>query len=244
MIITARTSRLRMSVAIASIAFIAACGRNDRYDLDTSTAAGDVAAPRIDSAAPTSAMSDSLALPTTDAGAVAVVSAIDDSEIEASRLATDRAQSTDVKQFARDMITAHTKHKREVTQLAKSANLSADTGMTRSDTTANIPPKSETARIDSTLPTMSTGILATLQSAHQRTMEQLRSATGAEFDRQYVRAQVAAHTQALDILRRMESSAQNAQLKQNVSQTISVVQGHLDRANQLERTLGGGTTGF
>jgi putative membrane protein len=214
MILTARSTRLRLPVAIASIALLAACaGNRDADDVDTSVVGGDVAAPRIDSAAPSTTAADSLSVPADDAGMMAVEKTIDDAEVDAARLAIEKAQNADVKKYAQDMIDAHSKDKREVEQLEKSANV-----------TATMMP--------------SGGILATLHASHEKTMNELRTVTGAEFDRQYVKAQVTAHTQALDVLRRMESAAQNAQVKAHLAKVIPVVQGHLDRATQLERTIG------
>jgi putative membrane protein len=69
--------------------------------------------------------------------------------------------------------------------------------------------------------------------------DSLMKLSGADFDRAYVASQIAAHREALDVLNRLASAAQNPQLRNTIQQAIPKVQSHLDRAQALQRQLGG-----
>jgi len=69
------------------------------------------------------------AKPITDAEFVIKAASGDMFEIESSKLAKDMAKSDDVKKFAEQMITDHTKSSKELTEVAKKANLGLPTKM-------------------------------------------------------------------------------------------------------------------
>lgn len=58
---------------------------------------------------------------------------------------------------------------------------------------------------------------------------------GAAFDHKYVRDMVAGHTKAIAIYKKEATDAQNPAVKSYAEETLSVLQGHLDGAKDLEK---------
>jgi predicted outer membrane protein len=74
---------------------------------------------------------------------------------------------------------------------------------------------------------------ASLDQQHQALLRQLEGAQGTAFDQLYIRQQVQAHMQAVDLFRNYAMSGDNAQLKQWASATLPTLQEHLRLAQQL-----------
>lgn len=73
---------------------------------------------------------------------------------------------------------------------------------------------------------------AQMTAKHQSDLEALRSA-GANFDSVYKQQQVAAHTQALSMLRNYADNGDAQPLKDFASKTATAVEGHLNEAREL-----------
>jgi putative membrane protein len=131
-------------------------------------------------------------------------------EMEASRLAEQRSQNAQVKQFAQHMIRDHQKTTTELKGMVPQLQ-----GVTASQ-----------------LPT-------SLDQQHQTLVQQLQGAQGAEFDRTFARQQVQAHQTAVDLFRSYAQSGDNAQLKQWASRTLPSLEEHLREAQQLQRATQG-----
>ena len=67
----------------------------------------------------------------------------------------------------------------------------------------------------------------------QGMLDKLKAASGADFDRQFVEIQKAAHENALNLLQNYASSGDNPALKDFAAKASKVVQGHLDHANGM-----------
>jgi putative membrane protein len=127
-------------------------------------------------------------------------------EMEASRLAEQRSQNTEVKRFAQHMLRDH--------------------GKTTGELKGMLPQ----------LQGVSAQQMATsLDRQHQALLEQLQGAQGAEFDRAFVRQQVQSHQAAVDLFRAYAQSGDDARLKQWASQTLPSLEEHLREAQQLQR---------
>jgi putative membrane protein len=74
---------------------------------------------------------------------------------------------------------------------------------------------------------------------HQQLLDALRSA-GDGFDALYAQQQVAAHQEALTLLRGQAATGTAAPLKAFAAEVFPVVQGHLDHASELRSSAGGG----
>jgi putative membrane protein len=133
-------------------------------------------------------------------------------EIESSRLAGQRSQNAQVKEFAQHMMRDHQKTTTELQQMIRQASAAPLSGLQM--------PQS-------------------LDQRHQAMVQQLQGAQGAQFDRLYVQQQVQAHQMAVDMFRNYGQSGDNAALKQWASQTLPTLQQHLQQAQQLQRSTQG-----
>jgi putative membrane protein len=145
----------------------------------------------------------------TDAQILAMLAAANQGEIDAGKMASTKATNASVKSFARDMVTAHTKMLNDGNALAKKLNVTPDT-----------------AAADS-INAMNQSTAATLTAA----------AKGAAFDSAYVNAQVAGHEYVLDMVKRAEEQAQNADLKSALTAAEPQVQQHLDRIKDIQSKM-------
>jgi putative membrane protein len=127
-------------------------------------------------------------------------------EMEASRLAEQRSQNAQVKQFAQHMLRDHQKTTNELKgMLPQLQGVSAQQ--------------------------MPTG----LDQQHQALVQQLQGARGAEFDRVFAQQQLQSHQTAVELFRAYAQSGDNAQLKQWAAQTLPSLEEHLRQAQQLQR---------
>ncbi|MBA3510333.1 DUF4142 domain-containing protein [Sphingomonas sp.] len=72
-----------------------------------------------------------------------------------------------------------------------------------------------------------------LDAEKQGMLEQLRAASGAEFDRLYLEQQKTAHQKALALLQGYSSGGDNEALKVFATKTAAAIKGHLDHANSI-----------
>lgn len=194
---------------------ITACGGNKSDRMMSDTTGGVPAAARMDSMA--MGATDSMGASTSTAavgGAMSqaeILTAIgtaNGSEIAAAKIALKKATNADVKKFAQQMIDDHQKMQGDVDKAVTAQNITAATP------------------VDTMAPAM-TAMRDALDSA----------ARGASFDSAYVDMQVRDHQAALDKLNQAASAEQNAELRNVIQQAIPLVQKHLDRARELQKTL-------
>jgi len=135
-------------------------------------------------------------------------------EVELGRLASQKAQSAEVKKFAEMMVEDHTKAGDELKSLAAQHNLQAP---------------------------------AELDEKHRDLRERLSKLEGREFDREYIKAMVDGHEDMVDKLEpRTNERAGENQFENKVNQwagkTLPTARQHLEKAKQLNETLGRRTT--
>ena len=146
----------------------------------------------------------------TAAAFVRVAATSDLYEMEASRLAEQRAQNEQLKRFAERMLRDHGKTTGELKgMLGQLQGVSAQQMPTR------------------------------LDQQHETLMQQLQGAQGAEFDRLYAQQQVQSHQAAVDLFRAYAQSGDDEQLKRWASQTLPSLEEHLREAQQLQRATQG-----
>lgn len=78
-------------------------------------------------------------------------------------------------------------------------------------------------------------VTAALDPEKQAMIDQLRSASGADFDRRFIDQQTNAHQQALALLRNYVGSGDSQPLKDFASKATSVVEGHLEHLNSIRQ---------
>ena len=249
---------LGAALAVGAWIVLGACGGGRDDAAVDSGAAATATAPTTDSAAGSvAAGNDMMTVTGGDTGVVALVTTVDQSEVEAGRLARTKARNAQVKAFARTLVDEHSQAMRKAGELARTANIPLPTASTGATGTTGA--AGATATTGDTSRAATTGTpgaggttgtaavggpaLANLQSMHSQAMTQLRSATGADFDRAFMDSQVQGHQTVLDLLNRAQGQVQNAALRQHLTEMIPKVQQHLDRARQLQGTIAGTGTG-
>ena len=201
------TRMAALALALGAVTVLAGCKKNENA-ADTTMAAADTSmrAGTGSSTSMNAAPAAPAPAPLTDAGIFAMLSAANQGEIAAGKMAETKATNASVKSFARDMVTAHTRMLNEGNALAKRLKITPDTAAADSITAMN----------------QSTA--ATLESA----------AKGAAFDSAYVNAQVAGHEYVLTMIKNAEGAAQNADLKTMLTKAEPQVQTHLDRIKNIQ----------
>ncbi len=199
------------AVALGALAMLGACKKSDTNATDTTTMASADTSMKAGTGSSTSmnaAKPESTAM--TDAGIFAMLAAANRGEIDAGKMAETKATNASVKAFARDMVTDHTKLLDQGNALAKKLNITPDS--TAADS----------------INAMNQSTASTLSAA----------AKGPAFDSAYVNAQVTGHQYVLDLVKRAEGAAQNAQLKAALTNEVQPkIQQHLDRIQSIQSKM-------
>jgi putative membrane protein len=157
-------------------------------------------------------------------------------EVASSRLAQQKSQNAEVKQFAEHMVRDHTKTTQELQTLMQQipgAGTAAGTPLPNGRESQG---NAESGRITNA---QGGPQHEGLDQQHAALLQQLQQASGAEFDRLYVRQQVMAHQQAVDMFRNYSQSGDTPQLKQWAAKTLPDLQQHLQMAQSLQQTTQG-----
>ncbi len=172
--------------------------------------AGDEAAPADTAAAAPGAQPAPAASPLSDAQIAHIATTANTADIENGNLAKDKAQNAEVKSFANLMISDHTAANQQAQQLAQQA------GLTPADN-----PTSQQMMAD-----------------HQAVKQRLQALSGAQFDSAYIAHEVQFHQQVLDALdQTLIPNAQNAELRNLLTQVRATVEAHHHRAADIQQKL-------
>ncbi len=146
----------------------------------------------------------------TDPQIAAIVVAANSVDIDAGKFAETKALGTEVKKFAKQMVTDHT-----------SVNKSAVDLVTKLKVT---PEENETSR--------------SLKEGGEKNMAKLKGLTGKDFDKAYVDNEVVYHQAVLDAVdKTLIPSAQNAELKALLVKVRPAFLAHLEHAKHIQSTL-------
>ena len=149
----------------------------------------------------------------TDPQIAGIVQAANQIDINQAKLALKKTRNSQVKEFANQMISDHTNLEKSVNDLAKKL------GVTPEDSATSKQLK---------------------QQAAEET-KKLRSLRGKAFDKEYATHEVAYHQAVIDAAKNtLIPNAKNAELKSALEGAAPLLQGHLEHAQQLEQSLGGG----
>ena len=257
------------ATASATLVAFTACGKSNRNNVDTTTAAtssGDVARP--DSAASatapggagataaattpgsTAASNSSMKITGGDSEILQVLAVVDQSEVQDGQLAQKKARHAQVKSYARELITDHSKSLQQDREIAKSAKIDlSGVMMSGSKSTSATKTGSDTSRSAAATaaqpsgPTGATGVVAEVVNMHNQAMDRVRQLQGAAFDSAFVNAQIQGHQQVLSLLQSAQAEAKNPSLQQHVAAAIKGVQSHLDKGQQLQQAIASGASG-
>jgi putative membrane protein len=154
------------------------------------------------------------ATPPSDAEIAAIVVAANQVDIDAGKLAADRAQSADVRTLAQRMVTDHTGVNQQASALVKKLQVT---------------PKSNATS-------------ASLARSGDENLKKLRGLSGAAFDQAYVSNEVTYHQTVIDALdQTLIPSAKNAELRDLLVKVRPAFVSHLEHAKHLQSKLEGGT---
>jgi putative membrane protein len=211
---TMRRARLGM-MAAACLATLAAGACKKANNANT----GRVETPPADTGATGMAPADTTGAAATntkytDANIVALLDEANMADSAAGAFARGKAKDPGVKAFAKMMMGEHHALRVQGQALAKKLNVTPE------------PPSNDPVK-----------------TAGDSEMQALRSAgTGAGFDRTYIDQEVTIHKAVLDLADQAHSQTQNAELKALIEKAKPTIQKHLDRAEELQKTLGKTTT--
>lgn len=220
-----------LTAAVLSLAVLTACG--DRADNNNDV--GDAAStPATDASATAGTGATGAADPMTpgmDAGmgtgagdaataggamtegdVLGMVTVVNEHEIASSKAAQEKGVKGKTLDFAKMMITDHTKNQDQVRALEGSAGVTIGTG----------------------------GEVATHRAKHEAERTQMAAMNGDAFERAYIDGQVRGHQETLTMLdSRLIPAAQNAAVKQHLTATRAAVAAHLEQARALQGQGGG-----
>lgn len=198
---------------LATIFTATACGVDESPSVAASTldpgglavasSTGDVV-PTVDS--PSAAASE-----ISDAHLLGFLGMVDNSEIEAAKVAHERGTSSNVREFARSMETEHTEFLHRTRELAKEIGIDIE------------PPAARE-----------------LERMHLDAMETLgREPRGSEFDRAYIAGQLAAHERVLELMEVAAAREErHPRLTRHLRAGVATIQQHRDRAKGVLEALG------
>jgi len=129
-------------------------------------------------------------------------------EIESSQLALQKSQNDMIKQFAQRMIDDHTKAGQDLTAVL-----------------ASVPVKNTEASEP------------VLDRKHQNLLDKLGQSSGSDFDKLYVKDQVRAHDDAVNLFKNYAHDGDNEGLKNFASRTLPTLQSHQEEINQINMSL-------
>jgi len=146
----------------------------------------------------------------TDPQIAMIVVTADNVDIEAGKLAEQKASNAKVKEFAKLMVRDHTSLNKQATQLAKKLNVT--------------PEESATSR--------------SLKSDGDKTLEKLRGLSGAEFDKAYIDNEITYHQSVMKVLDdTLIPSAKNSELKSLLQSARPIFVSHLNHAKEAQTGL-------
>jgi putative membrane protein len=146
-------------------------------------------------------------------------------EVEAGQLAQQRGQSAAVKNYGQTLVNDHQQLDDKLLSFAERNNIPLEIAQPSAGA-ASTKAQSEIQKLQLQL------------KAHT---EKLQSIPDTQFDREFARAMVKGHQQAIQMVRSAQSQAKDAQFKSFLGDILPVLQGHLETAQQVQRQVSGGT---
>jgi putative membrane protein len=202
--------RATLPIGLLFLGTLGACKTADRnVARDQSPAAtgetSDTGAPGANSGAPAATPKGGL----TDANIVALLDAANKADSAGGALASKKATRTDVKTFAKLMMSEHHALRLQGQQLAKQLGVEPK------------PPERDP--------------LAPYVAAETKALQ--TTPKGAEFDRTYIDNEVIIHQAVLDLANQARVTTQTPQLRDLIEKAIPVIRKHLDQAMALQKQL-------
>ena len=186
---------------------LAACSKKENYAADSTAASSTTAGDT--SAMAGAASSTSTSGNWSDANIVALLDEANAADSTAGSVAATKGTAAAVRDFGRRMMKDHHMLRAQGAALAKKLNVTPS------------------APSDDPVPGMAQNETNTLNT----------TAKGKDFDKAYIDAEVDAHKAVLDLATKAAAQTQNAELKNLIQKAAPVIQGHLDKAESIQKTL-------
>ena len=202
-------NRNRQHRALAIVAIAALFGACDRGDRETAMAEMDSAMDTARARLDTAV--GRLGREYSDAELTGFINAFNDAEVEVGQLAASKATDAQVKAFASQIVRDHRALKTDVNRTVQQLNL-----------TPAVPEDDEDLAED-----------------HEAGMRDLRAkAAGAEFDEAFLEHEIRMHRKVLDEVQDAIGRSQNVEMRTLLGKARDGIQGHLTRAEELEKKFG------
>ena len=197
------------SLAILAVAAmsLAACSKKDNSATDTTAASSTVSGDTSTMAAGASSTTSSGTW--SDANIFALLDEANAADSAAGSIAVTKGTSSAVRSFARDMMRDHHTLRAQGAALAKKLAI------------APVPPADDPVQ----------------PMAQDETNTLNTTAKGKDFDKAYIDAEVNAHKAVLDLATKAAGQTQNTELKNLIQKAAPVIQGHLDKAESIQKNL-------
>lgn len=140
---------------------------------------------------------------------LAWLKAVDQNEIDVSKLAEKKADNADVKGFAKMMVKHHGENMKEVASMGRKLKVK----LTDTDDVKD------------------------LKKEGKEEIAELKAVNGKEFDNDYMKAMVKGHSEVSDKLDKLISDTDNSDLKMFLTNTRDVVKEHLKQAEEIKGKL-------
>jgi len=161
-------------------------------------------------AAPAAATAGAAQQQLTDANILAMLDQADMADSASGAVAMQKASNAQVKDYGRMMTRDHHQSRAKGQKLAKDLKI---TPQAPSDNPIAVTAKQDAAKLQST-------------------------ASGDQFDRTYIEQQVAMHQQVIELAKQAQQTTKNEQLRQHIQENSPVLQRHLQRAQEIQQSLG------
>lgn len=173
-------------------------------------------------------------------------------EVSTAQMAADKATDSQVKAFAQKLVSDHTQANQELMQLAQQKGVNVGMGMethhrdsssqqsSTNTSSSSQPGNTQTSRTDQTSSSTSSSSHAGM-AGDSKLMGRYAKMQGAEFDRAFVRDQVAHHEKDIKEFEKQSRTAQDSDLRAFIDKTLPTLRQHLETARSLQQTTGRGS---
>jgi len=171
-------------------------------------------------------------------------------EVEMGQLAEQKGQAQEVKSLGATLVRDHTQANQRLQQLASSKNITLENWGTDTTSTGHYQSKStdqsskSTDRASNGSASSSASTTSTdhadrgEHAKHQRELDKLRSQSGAEFDKQFVRMAIKDHKKDIAEFEKARTDLTDPEIKAFVDQTLPTLRNHLQMAQNAARAVG------
>jgi putative membrane protein len=153
-------------------------------------------------------------------------------EVEMGQLAQQKGQSSEVKNLGSTLVRDHTQANQKLEQLASSKNITLDKSWSDSA-------RSDKTSTDRTLTSTDRSAEHGKEHAsHHQELDRLRSQSGAEFDKAFVKMAIKDHKKDITEFEKCRNDVTDTEIKAFIDQTLPTLRNHLQMARTAAKSVG------